>query len=448
MFPFEHGQEHPDFMNYTIDGGRPMKVINIGAGYTGVIACIRIPRRFKNIEFKCYEKNSDVGGTWLENSKFSHFQSHNQDANDDAAYPGVACDIPSHAYQAAFEVNPDWSQYYSTGSEIWKYFKHIAVKYEAEKYITFNTKMIEGRWQKDKKMWKVTLQNVKTGETFEDECNVLIGCHGILNRPHLADISGRDDYKGKLIHPARWDHSVDLKDKKVAVIGNGSSALQIIPAIYEQVESLDNYVRSRTWLTSGFGGDLVPVDGVHETRGAGGVNFSYTSDDKTKYREDKDYYGKYERALRDALACLHLITFKGSPLATGAQAATAELMRSKSTKDPSVAESIIPEWAIGCRRLTPGTPYIEALCEDKCQMIKEPINCFNEKGILSTEGTQRDYDVIILASGYDLSFKVCPMYGRNGTNLNDIYDQAPESYLGVCPPEMPSQSHAVSTHVW
>jgi cation diffusion facilitator CzcD-associated flavoprotein CzcO len=302
--------------------------------------------------------------------------------------------------------------------------------------------MIEGRWQEDKQMWTITLQNVKTGEIFHDECNVLIGCHGILNRPRLADIPGRDTFKGNLIHPARWDHSVDLKGKKVAVIGNGSSALQIIPAIYEQVGSLDNYVRSRTWLTSGFGGDLVPVEGVHETRGAGGVNFSYTPEDMAKFKEDKEYYAKYERALRDALACLHLITFKGSPLATGAQKATAELMRSKSLKNPDIAEAIIPDWAIGCRRLTPGTPYIEALCEDKCQMIKEIIERFDETGIVTTGGNHREYDIIILASGYDLTFKVCPMYGKHGVNLNDLYDQAPESYLGVCPPEMPSKPYA------
>lgn len=346
---------------------------------------------------------------------------------------------PSHAYQATFETNPDWTQYYSSGGEIWKYFKHIAVKYDAEKYITFNTKLVEGRWQPEKNMWKATLQNVKTGEIFTDECNVLIGCHGILNRPKMADIPGRDTFKGNLIHPAKWDHSVDLKGKRVAVIGNGSSALQIIPAIFEQVKSLDNYVRSRTWITSGFGGDLVPVDGVHETRGAGGINFSYTDEDKVKFREDNDYYMKYERALRDAIACLHLITFKGSPLAVGAQKATGELMRSKSVKKPEIAEAIIPDWAIGCRRLTPGTPYIEALCEDKCQMVKETINRFDETGIITNEGGHREYDVIIVASGYDLTWKAYPMYGINGVNLNDLYDEAPEAYLGLCPPEMPSK---------
>jgi cation diffusion facilitator CzcD-associated flavoprotein CzcO len=282
------------------------------------------------------------------------------------------------------------------------------------------------------------------GEVFYDECNVLIGCYGNLNRPKMADIKDLDVYKGKLIHPARWDHSVDLSGKKVAVIGNGSSALQIIPAIFDQVESLDNYVRSKTWITSGFGGDLVPVEGVHETRGAGGVNFSYTKEDMTKFREDKDYYTKYERALRDALACLHLITFKGSPLADGAQQSTAGLMRSKSLKKPEIAEAIIPDWAIGCRRLTPGTPYIEALCEEKCQMISETIERFDETGIVTTEGQHRAYDVIIVASGYDLSYKVCPLYGRNGVNLNDIYDEAPESYLGVCPPEMPSKFNVLS----
>jgi cation diffusion facilitator CzcD-associated flavoprotein CzcO len=255
----------------------------------------------------------------------------------------------------------------------------------------------------------------------------------------MADIKDLNLYKGNLLHPARWDHSVDLTGKKVAVIGNGSSALQIIPTIFPQVASLDNYVRSTTWITSGFGGDLVPVEGVHETRGAGGVNFSYTEEDMAKFKEDKEYYARYERALRDALACLHLITFKGSPLATGAQKSTADLMRSKSVKNPEIAESIIPSWAIGCRRLTPGTSYIEALCEDKCQMIKETIERFDETGIVTVDGQHRDYDVIIVASGYDLSFKVCPIYGRNGVNLNDIYEEAPCSYLGVCPPEMPSK---------
>ncbi|KIW04165.1 uncharacterized protein PV09_04481 [Verruconis gallopava] len=382
IFPFDNGQEHPDFMKYTIDSGKPMKVINIGARYTGVVACIRIPRKFANIEFKCYEKNHDVDGTWLDNT-----------------YPGVAYDVPSHEYQTAFETNPNWTQCYSTGNEIWKYFKHIAVKYDAEKYITFNTKMIEGRWQGDKKLWKITLKNVKTGEVFTDVCNVLFGCVGNLNRPHLADIPGRDTFKGSLIHPARWNHNVDIKGKKVAVIVN--------------------------------------VEGVHETRGAGGVNFRYSDEDTAKFQNKKEYYKSYERTLRDALACLHLITFKGSPLAMGAQKATAEMMRLKSVKDPSVAEAIIPDWAIGCRRLTPGTPYIEALCEEKRQLIKEPIECFDASGIITKEGTHRRYDVIILASGYEITYQDFPLYGRNGVNLNDIFEQAPESYLGVCPPEMP-----------
>jgi cation diffusion facilitator CzcD-associated flavoprotein CzcO len=223
---------------------------------------------------------------------------------------------------------------------------------------------------------------------------------------------------------------VDLTDKTVAVIGNGSSALQIIPAIKDKVKKLDNYVRSTTWITSGFGGDLVPVDGVHETRGAGGVNFAYTDNDKAKFRSDTEYYRRYERALRDALCCLHLITYKGSPLAENAQKLTTELMRSKSTKKPKIAESIIPKWSIGCRRLTPGTTYIEALCEDKLEMIQEGIECFDEAGIVTVNGTHRPYDVIILASGYDLSYKVCPIYGRNGVSLDSLYDHVPESYLG------------------
>jgi cation diffusion facilitator CzcD-associated flavoprotein CzcO len=191
---------------------------------------------------------------------------------------------------------------------------------------------------------------------------------------------------------------------------------------------LDGYVRSATWITSGFGGDLVSVDGVHESRGACGVNFSYTPEDMTKFREYKEYYRNYERTLRDALCCLHLITYKSSPLAEAAGKFFAELMRSKCTKGSAVAEALL--WTIGCRCLTPGTAYIQALCEDNMQMVRETIERFDETGIVTTQGTHRAYDVIIVASGHDLSCKVCPIYGKNGVALNDLYDHVPESYLG------------------
>lgn len=168
------------------------------------------------------------------------------------------------------------------------------------------------------------------------------------------------------------------------------------------------------------------------------MNFSYTDEDKIRFRTDRQYYQAYERALRNALACLHQITYRGSPYAETAQESCTELMRSKSTEDPSVAEALLPKWTIGCRRLTPGTNYIQALCEPHCNMVRETIECFDETGILSTEGTHRKYDVIILASGYDLSYKVLPLYGRNGVNLNDLYEEVAESYLGINPPEMPN----------
>ena len=263
-----------------------------------------------------------------------------------------------------------------------------------------------------------------------DEANVLIGAYGQLNRPKVADIVGRDSFKGDLIHPARWNHDVKLDGKRVAVIGTGSSAIQIIPAIADKVAKLDNYARSATWITSGFGGDLVPKDGVTETRGAGGVNFHYTPEDVARFKTDKDYYRAYERNLRDSLCCLHLITYRGSTIAADAQKMTTELMRSKSLKKPEIVEKMLPTFGIGCRRLTPGTNYIEALCEDHVQVVRAEIKRFDETGIVTADGKHREYDVIILASGYDVSFKVCPVYGRGGVNLNDLYDDVPESYLG------------------
>ena len=203
-------------------------------------------RLLKDVDIQIYDKNADVGGTWLENR-----------------YPGCTCDIPSHSYQFTWAKNPRWSHYYSSSPEIWQYFKDVAVKYDLEKYMKLNTTVDSATWEEDAGVWRLRLHDAD-GKHFEDTCNVLVNGSGVLNEFRWPKIPGLDTFQGKKMHSARWDADYDMKGKKVAVIGGGSSAVQIIPNIQKEVDQLYAFLRSPVWITTGFGAK-VSLDSAAET---------------------------------------------------------------------------------------------------------------------------------------------------------------------------------------
>lgn len=208
---------------------RHLRVVCVGAGAAGLQVAYKAERLLQNVTLQIYEKNNDVGGTWLENR-----------------YPGCTCDIPSHSYQFTWARNPNWSQYYSSSEEIWRYFKDVAVKYNLEKYVKFNSAVESATWNEETGKWEIKLQG--PDGTFQDECDILMNCSGVLNSWRFPNIPGFDKFNGKLMHSARWDHSYDLTGKTVAVIGGGSSAVQIIPEIQPKVEKLYACLRSPVWV--------------------------------------------------------------------------------------------------------------------------------------------------------------------------------------------------------
>lgn len=162
-------------------------------------------------------------------------------------------DIPSHVYQASFEPNPSWSQFYSSGGEILEYWKGIVKKYDVRKYMKLNHKIVEARFDDSLSKWHVTVENCVTGESIRDTCDVLYACIGALNDWKWPDIPGLDSFKGKLLHSAAWDESWSPEGLSVAVIGSGSSAIQIVPAIQPKTKRIDNYVRGQTWIAPPWG---------------------------------------------------------------------------------------------------------------------------------------------------------------------------------------------------
>lgn len=193
-------------------------------------AAIRLPQRIPNLTLTIYEKNPEIGGTWYENR-----------------YPGVACDVPAHSYTLVYEPNPEWSQFYASGQEILRYLQGIADKYGIRKYMKFNHKCLGGEWNEEKGKWKVEIEG--PDGIFYDECDVLITATGILNNWKWPDIPGLDCFEGIRVHSADYPEELDLTGKNVAVIGNGSSAIQIIPQLQKIVNRLDAYARGSTWIS-------------------------------------------------------------------------------------------------------------------------------------------------------------------------------------------------------
>ena len=202
---------------------RQLRFIIIGAGMAGMLAGIRLKER-GDTDFTIYEKGDSVGGTWRENH-----------------YPGLACDTPAHSYTYSFATNPEWSAFYAPGPEIRAYFEGIADRYDLKKQIAFNSEIascrfVDGRWR------------ITTTDGREDVADVVIAATGVLHHPNEPEIAGLSDFAGPVFHSARWDHTVPLEGKRVGVIGNGSTGVQIVSAVSKVAGKLVHFQRSPQWI--------------------------------------------------------------------------------------------------------------------------------------------------------------------------------------------------------
>ena len=199
------------------------RVIVIGAGMAGILTVIRLLKEgYQN--FVVYEKSDRIGGTWRENT-----------------YPGIACDVPAHLYTYSFEPNPEWSQTFAPGREIQAYFERVARKYDVFRYVRFSESVDycafeNGSWL------------VRTSQGREDNAKVLIAATGVLHHPNVAQIDGLDTFRGTSFHSANWDHGVPLENKRVGVVGTGSTAIQITTALAARTKRYDLYQRTAQWV--------------------------------------------------------------------------------------------------------------------------------------------------------------------------------------------------------
>ncbi|RFU28543.1 hypothetical protein B7463_g7793, partial [Scytalidium lignicola] len=425
---------------------RKLRVVTIGAGFSGLTLAHKLryqhPEMQDIVDNVIFEARPDIGGTWLANT-----------------YPGVQCDVAAHLYAY-------WSKFYSSGAEIFEYIKRTVKKWDLDRDVQLNKKVIGAYWQEDRGQWKLTVEH--KGAQREEYADILISGQGFLkfvslftfpsqrtnnfyltlcmtrnvhadfsSSPSLwkwPDIEGLHSFKGKLVHSANWDHDFDYSNKRIALIGNGSSGIQVLPQLAKTAGTdVTSFQRGPTWVISRMSPSMLL--GRNETD----PNPVYTEEDKRRFRTDPKYHNKYRKELVHRINKAFRLFIRDSPENIDATKFAIKQMSEKLNYDKELCEKLIPKWELGCRRVTPGEGYLESFLLPNVHLNQIPITKITENAVHTADGQTLEVDVVACATGFDVSH--CPHYpliGRNQVSLAKKWANEPESYLSVACPDFPN----------
>ncbi|KAI1914347.1 hypothetical protein LOZ61_002249 [Ophidiomyces ophidiicola] len=383
-------------------------VVIIGAGISGL--CVAIDLIKNNIHnFVILEKSAGLGGTWRDNK-----------------YPGCCCDVFSHLYSFSFEQNPGWSRLYADQQEILDYLRKVAEHYSLYKYIRFSSEVEEVRWDESNSKWctKVKVigsKDIEFGEEYSISSDFLVSAIGQLNYPYYPSISGIETFEGKMMHSARWDWSYDLKDKKVGVIGNGATAVQIIPEIAKEVSHLTIFQRTPNWVTPR-------------------MDMSVWAPLQAIFRYCPPTLWKLRALIMDLREHIHVIfNNPDSTMATMLRDASLKMMHKSLPNRPDLWEKLTPDYPLGCKRILLSDDYFGTLARENVSLETNHIDSITEKGLI-IDGVEQELDVIILATGFRTVEFMHPIkvYGKNGKPLTEIWKGKPRALYGVTVEDLPN----------
>jgi cation diffusion facilitator CzcD-associated flavoprotein CzcO len=376
---------------------RHVSVLIVGSGFAGLGAAIRLMKEGRE-DFLVVERGSEVGGTWRDNT-----------------YPGAACDVPSHLYSYSFELNPNWSRSFSPQDEIQNYLRSVAAKYDVGRKHLFDTEVTLAKWDARTSRWLVDT----TSGNFS--CNVLVSAVGALCEPSLPDIKGIDTFSGDIFHSARWNHDADLEGKRVALIGTGASAIQIGPSIVDDVAHLDVHQRTAPWVMP------------RHDRG-------YSKLESLAYQ----HVPFLQRAAREAIYWgreAYVLGFAFEPRILQAAQHVAERNIGKAIKDAELRAKVTPDWQIGCKRILISNTWYPMLAREHVDLVTDGIAEVRENSIVTVDGTVREVDAIVLATGFHVTDS--PTYerivGKGGRSLAAVWDeQGQQAYKGAAAAGFPN----------
>ncbi|HVF32777.1 MAG TPA: NAD(P)/FAD-dependent oxidoreductase [Acidimicrobiales bacterium] len=406
----------PRFTKEQVAPDAPFEVAVIGAGMSGLLAGHRL--RQAGIPFRIYEKNDDVGGTWYENR-----------------YPGCRVDNPNHNYSYSFAQRHDWPFHFSPQPVLHRYLCECCDEFGLRDSIRFRTEVTAAEWSEDDLMWTLTLGD---GETVQ--VNAVISAVGQLNRPNVPDIPGRDTFAGPAFHSARWDDSVDLAGRRVAVIGTGASAVQIIPEIVKQAGSMTVFQRTPPWLAPvpRYHAEVAPelrwlyehVPSYSEWSRfcifwrMGDGSLEGVRVDPEWWASDRSGGGRSVSAANDLMR----------------QVLTAYLQASFADR-PDLLEVAVPDYPPGAKRmLLDNGVWPAALKDERLTLVTTAIREIVPEGVVTADGVLHEADVLVFGTGFQASNFLTPMRvtGRGGLDLHTHWAGDARAYLGVTIPGFPN----------
>ncbi|REH36638.1 cation diffusion facilitator CzcD-associated flavoprotein CzcO [Paraperlucidibaca baekdonensis] len=368
-----------------------LDAVIVGAGFSGLGMAIRL--KLGGVEnFRVFERGHDVGGTWRDNT-----------------YPGCGCDVKSALYSYSFEPWAEWSNDYAKQGEIYSYVRHCANKYGMYPFIQFNTAVTGARYDASSGHWQVSLSS---GETVT--ARSLITAPGPFADPKQPDIAGLDSFQGKTLHTARWDKSVDLKGKRVGLIGTGATAVQVGPAIADDVASLTVFQRTANWIMPRMDRDISEEEKAIKRR--------------SPSRMLASRLGVYWfNELTAPFLILRYDLFKSQP-----QKLATSYLKHK-VKDAALRAKLTPNFKFGCKRVLVSSDWYPTMQREHVQLETNGISHICEQGVITADGQLHELDVIILATGYEVRHtgSPVPITGLNNTQLNDKWRDGTEAYQGI-----------------
>ena len=374
-----------------------VRVAIIGSGFSGLGLAIKLKQKGMR-DFLVFERASELGGTWRDNT-----------------YPGCQCDVPSHLYSFSFAMNPDWSRTYSTQPEIQAYLRDCALRFGVMPYIRFQHEVEQARWDDDEELWRL---RTSQGEWTAD---VVVSANGPLSEPATPSIEGLDEFEGVTFHSGSWDASSELDGRKVAVVGTGASAIQIVPKIQPHVESLYVFQRTPAWVLP------------HTDRPVSNV-------ERSIYRRAP----VVQRAIRGGIYASRELVALGMAkdprlLAPIRRLATRHLHHQ--VRDPELRRKLTPKYSPGCKRLLLSNTYYPALTRANVDVVTDPIARIGPSWIETADGRRHEVDTIVFATGFHITDN--PVFerlrGRGGRTLRETWEpNGMRAYVGTTVPGFPN----------
>ncbi|MCV7316985.1 NAD(P)/FAD-dependent oxidoreductase [Mycolicibacillus parakoreensis] len=380
------------------DTRAPVRSVGIiGAGPGGLALGILLAKNGFD-DFTIFDREDGVGGTWRINT-----------------YPGLACDVKSHLYSYSFSLNPRWSRLWARQPEILEYFERCAEQYGLSPHLRLRTEIRSAHWDGERRQWALT---TTTGTVHRFD--VVVSAVGLFTQPKLPDLAEEEPFTGTLMHTARWDHSVALEDARIAVLGTGSTATQLVPELAKVAKRVYSVQRSATWI-------LPKPDR------------RYTARERWAFTRLPLLKRLYRTRLWLRSEANIAVIENGSDKTRELTAVARQLLDS-TVADRELRRTLTPDHPLGCKRLVFSSDYLPALTRPNVEVVSSPAKSLRSRSLVTADGTERAVDIVVCATGYAASDYLgqLDVVGEHGVALHDVWRDGAHAYLGMAVPGFPN----------